>query len=68
MPDPMRGVFALPLGVDFPRALVAGLLSRMAGHPPEAMVRVTLYLNTNRMRRRALSVGMVSMKMRGLSG
>ena len=52
MPEPMCGVFALPLGVDFPRALVAGLLSRMAGHPPEAMARVTLYLNTNRMRRR----------------
>ncbi|MEY4982956.1 MAG: hypothetical protein RIR62_1222 [Pseudomonadota bacterium] len=52
MPDPMRGVFALPLGVDVPRALVAGLRARMAGQPPEAMARVTLYLNTNRMARR----------------
>lgn len=48
MPDAPQ-VFALPPGVDFPRALVAGLMSRMSAHPPEAMGRVTLYLNTNRM-------------------
>lgn len=45
-------LFALPPGVDFPRALVQGLLTRMASQPPEAMASVTLYLNTNRMRRR----------------
>jgi len=45
-------VFALPPGTDFPAALVAGLQERMAGQPPEAMARVTLYLNTARMRRR----------------
>ncbi len=44
-------VFALPPGADFPAALVAGLQARMADHPPEAMARVTLYLNTTRMRR-----------------
>lgn len=55
MPD-LRGVFALPPGVDFPQALVAGLLARMAGSPPEAMARVTLYLNTNRMKRRVAEV------------
>lgn len=48
----MRGVFALAPGVDFPAALVAGLRARMAGQPPEAMAGVTLYLNTQRMRRR----------------
>ncbi len=45
-------VFALPPGVDFPAELVAGLIERMAGQPPEAMARVTVYLNTARMRRR----------------
>lgn len=45
-------IFALPPGVDFPAELVAGLKDRMAGEPPEAMGRVTLYLNTARMRRR----------------
>lgn len=46
------GAYTLPPGVDFPAELVAGLCSRMAGSPPEAMARVTLYLNTARMRRR----------------
>ena len=45
-------LFALPPGVDFPAELVAGLLERMAGQPPEALARVTLILNTQRMRRR----------------
>jgi double-strand break repair protein AddB len=43
--------FALPPGTDFPAALVDGVQARMAGHPPEAMAQVTLYLNTTRMRR-----------------
>lgn len=46
-----RGLFALPPGTDFPRALVAGLIERMEGAPPEAMARVHLYLNTGRMLR-----------------
>ncbi len=45
-------LFALPPGVDFPAELVNGLITRMAGEPPEAMARVTLILNTQRMRRR----------------
>lgn len=53
MPDRL---FALPPGVDFPRALVAGLIRRMEGKPPEAMADVTLYLNTNRMRARVSQI------------
>ena len=45
-------LFALPPGVDYPAELVAGLIARMAGQPPEAMARVALVLNTQRMRRR----------------
>lgn len=45
-------VFHLPPGVDFATALVDGLCHRLRDHPPESMARVTLYLNTNRMRRR----------------
>ncbi|MEF3045938.1 double-strand break repair protein AddB [Pseudotabrizicola sp. L79] len=48
----MSRVFGLPPGVDFPRALVDGLRARMAGQPPQAMGRVTLYLNSARMQRR----------------
>lgn len=50
--DPAPRLFHLPPGVDFATALVDGLRDRLHGHPPEAMARVTLYLNTNRMRRR----------------
>lgn len=45
-------VFALPPGVDFARQLVLGLIERLAGQEPEAMARVTLYLNSRRMARR----------------
>ena len=51
-PEPGPRLFHLPPGVDFAPALVAGLRARLADAPPEAMARVTLYLNTNRMRRR----------------
>ncbi|MFY8145198.1 MAG: double-strand break repair protein AddB, partial [Rhodobacter sp.] len=44
-------IFAQPPGADFPASLVAGLQARMADRPPEAMAKVTLYLNTTRMRR-----------------
>lgn len=50
------GLFALPPGADFPAHLVAGLIERMADQPPEAMARVTLYLNTARMRRRVIDL------------
>lgn len=45
-------LYALPPGVDFPAELVDGLLTLMAGKPPEALARVTLIVNTQRMRRR----------------
>jgi len=45
-------LFALPPGADFPAELVAGLLQRTAGQTPEALARVTLIVNTQRMRRR----------------
>jgi ATP-dependent helicase/nuclease subunit B len=45
-------LFALPPGVDFPAELVAGLLQRLSDQSPEALARVTLILNTARMRTR----------------
>ncbi|MZR12066.1 double-strand break repair protein AddB [Maritimibacter sp. DP07] len=45
-------VFAQAPGVDFPRAVVEGLRARLADQPPEAMARVTLFVNTMRMKRR----------------
>ena len=49
-------VFGLAPGVDFPAALVAGLRHKMADQPPEAMARVTVYLNTARMGRRVSDI------------
>ncbi|MBL4916610.1 double-strand break repair protein AddB [Szabonella alba] len=54
-PGPLAGtprLFGLPPGADFPQALVAGLIARMADRPPEAMARVTLILASSRMRER----------------
>ena len=45
-------VFALPPGTDFPTELVAGLIERHAGLPPQALARVELIVNTRRMARR----------------
>lgn len=45
-------LFALPPGVDFPDELVTGLLDRFGTSAPEDMARVTLILNTQRMRER----------------
>jgi double-strand break repair protein AddB len=50
MPD--QSLYALPPGVDFPAELVRGLLSRHGHLPPEGLARVTLILNTERMRGR----------------
>jgi len=44
-------LFGLPPGANFAQHLVMGLRERMAGQPPETMARVTLYLNSSRMRR-----------------
>lgn len=54
--QPPPRVFALPPGADFPRALVAGLLQRLAGQPPEALARVTIHVNTARMQRRIRAI------------
>jgi ATP-dependent helicase/nuclease subunit B len=47
-PSPAPRVFALPPGADFIGALVAGLETRLAGHPPEALADVEIWLNTRR--------------------
>ncbi|WP_299825880.1 double-strand break repair protein AddB [uncultured Roseobacter sp.] len=47
-----KRLFGVSPGVDFPRALVEGLVARMSGQPPEAMARVQLIVNTRRMQRR----------------
>ncbi|GKY86483.1 double-strand break repair protein AddB [Sinisalibacter aestuarii] len=50
--DDRPRLFALPPGVDFPRAVAEGLRARFAGQPPEALARVSLFVNTRRMQRR----------------
>ncbi|MEH6646172.1 double-strand break repair protein AddB [Sulfitobacter sp.] len=55
-PQDTPRVFGLPTGVDFPQLLVAGLLDRFKGQPPEALARVELIVNTQRMARRLRSI------------
>lgn len=45
-------IFGVNLGTDFPQAVVDGLMQRLDGHPPEALARATVYVNTRRMARR----------------
>ena len=49
-------VFALPCGTDFPRDVIAGLRMRLAGQAPEAIARVTLIVNSARMKRRLIAL------------
>ncbi|APG48767.1 double-strand break repair protein AddB [Phaeobacter porticola] len=51
-PQDIPRLFAVPCGVDFPRALVDGLVARSDGTAPEALARVELIINTARMARR----------------
>ncbi|MBL4810911.1 MAG: double-strand break repair protein AddB, partial [Rhodobacteraceae bacterium] len=45
-------LFGLPPGVDFARKALAGLEARLPGSSPEALARVTIFVNTRRMQRR----------------
>lgn len=48
-------ILAEPCGVDFAAALVEGLVTRLGDAPPEALARVTLIVNTARMRERVIA-------------
>lgn len=45
-------LYALPPGADFPARLAEGLIERLGAGPPERLARVTVFVNTQRMRRR----------------
>jgi len=45
-------VFGLPPGVDVPNAFVEGLDRRLSYAPPDAIARVTVFVNSGRMERR----------------
>ena len=49
-------LFTLPAGADFATELVRGLRRRLKGQPPEAIARVEIYVNADRMARRLRSV------------
>lgn len=48
-PTPGLRVFGVPPGADFPRVLAQGLRDRLRPHPPEAIARVEVLVNTARM-------------------
>lgn len=41
----LSGLYALPPGIDFAQEFVRGLLDRFADQPPQALARVTIYVN-----------------------
>ena len=51
-PSDTPRIFGLAPGVDFPQELLNGLLDRLNGHPPQAIGRIDLVVNTRRMQRR----------------
>lgn len=51
-PSDMARVFGVPIGADFPAALVDGLLVRTQHLPPEILVQTEIFVNTRRMQRR----------------
>ena len=51
-PSPSPRVFGMPIGADFPAALVSGILQRLEGTPPEALANIDLWVNTERMKLR----------------
>ena len=55
-PSDKARVFGCAPGVDFPRAVIAGLEDRLTTARPEAWARVTLLVNTTRMARRLRSL------------
>lgn len=50
--NPDSQIWGVPPGLDFAEELVRGLRTRMADQPPEAMARVTLWVNSSGMRAR----------------
>ncbi len=54
--DHMLNVIGVPLGVDFPQAVVSGLLAEYQDQPPDALARVHLIVNTRRMARRMRAI------------
>lgn len=48
--------YGVPVGVDFPRAVVEGLLQHFIDTPPEEIGKVELYVNTSRMQRRIRAI------------
>ncbi len=51
-PSDKPRLFGIAPGVDFPKALIAGLRARLHGQPPQMMAQVDLIVNTRRMARR----------------
>lgn len=48
-------LFGVPPGLDFPAVIAEGLRQRLTGSPPEALARLTLWVNSAGMRRRVIA-------------
>lgn len=55
-PSDKPRIFALPPGVDFPKALIEGLLQRCDTSNPATLARAEIYVSTRRMARRIRTI------------
>ncbi len=55
-PSPSPRVFGLAPGVDFPRAVVEGLMQRIGSATPETLAQTEIFVNSRRMQRRMREV------------
>lgn len=55
-PQKSPRIFGLPSGLDFPNAVVSGLIDRAQSMTPEEFAKVEVFVNTQRMQRRIKSL------------
>ena len=54
--EPHPRIYGIPLGSDYPREFVNGLIQRYADRPPHELARINVIVNTSRMRSRLIKI------------
>ena len=54
--EPNPRIYGIPLGSDYPREFVNGLIQRYADRPPHELARINVIVNTSRMRSRLIEI------------
>ena len=54
--EPHPRIYGIPLGSDYPRDFVNGLIQRYSDRPPHELARINVIVNTSRMRSRLIEI------------